>query len=369
MNIQCIFCVLILSKQQFHENEISNVDCTFFQLSSPCATASAASSSSDNDDDQDAPSRYRHGSWSSNSSLGSDDFSSYMQRPMSWTPQSSQSANEDRHFNSRRHMDPSHRHNADSQGSAKKAKLRQLQRQYSNVRKRLEELEQEQEKTQGYRLSQAEKLKLKPLRKLIAEQTRLKRQIRSCRDDESTESLYNASSVEEDAMPGSPGSDSSEVSESLAFLRQDSPRVSFSRGNNNGNHRDLESMRNTMLDIERTLKVQRQIAGRPFELENMTSEQVNFSSWELFAFFWAPLFGGGLHFYGLLCVCYQLLTWFILSVGTRKSRYPISFVAIWRHFWSSRNRRGKISRQIHLRSLPISQKTSQTFQFGMLNFV
>ena len=67
----------------------------------------------------------------------------------------------------------------------------------------------------------------------------------------------------------SPGSDDDEVS---AFKR----KTGHGSTNNNTttNDRDLESMKNSVSDIHQRLKVQRQMAGRPYELENMDQEQV-----------------------------------------------------------------------------------------------
>ena len=58
--------------------------------------------------------------------------------------------------------------------SPKKAKMKHLQRQYSSVRRKLEELEREQEEARGFSLSRAEKLKSKPMQKLMAEMSKLK---------------------------------------------------------------------------------------------------------------------------------------------------------------------------------------------------
>ena len=61
----------------------------------------------------------------------------------------------------------------------RRTKLKKLTRELSSVRKKLEEFEYEFENSPGgYRLSHAEKHKHKPMRKLLGEQSRLKRQIR-----------------------------------------------------------------------------------------------------------------------------------------------------------------------------------------------
>ena len=63
--------------------------------------------------------------------------------------------------------------------SPRRVKLKKLTRELSSVRRKLEELENEFENSPGgYRLSHVEKNKHKPMRKLLNEQSRLKRQIR-----------------------------------------------------------------------------------------------------------------------------------------------------------------------------------------------
>ena len=56
--------------------------------------------------------------------------------------------------------------------------MKHLQRQYSNVRRKLEELEREQEEIRGFSLSRAEKQKSKPMQKLMTEMNRLKVRLR-----------------------------------------------------------------------------------------------------------------------------------------------------------------------------------------------
>ena len=63
--------------------------------------------------------------------------------------------------------------------SPRRIKMKKLTRELHNVKRKLEELENEFENSPGgYRLSHAEKQKHKPMRKLLNEQSRLKRQIR-----------------------------------------------------------------------------------------------------------------------------------------------------------------------------------------------
>ena len=57
--------------------------------------------------------------------------------------------------------------------------MKKLTRELHHVRRKLEELENEFENSPGgYRLSHMEKHKHKPMRKLLSEQSKLKRQIR-----------------------------------------------------------------------------------------------------------------------------------------------------------------------------------------------
>lgn len=65
------------------------------------------------------------------------------------------------------------------QDSPKRTKIKQLSRQLSSVRRKLEDLENEFETSPGgYKLSHFEKHKYKPMRKLLSDQSKLKRQIR-----------------------------------------------------------------------------------------------------------------------------------------------------------------------------------------------
>ena len=87
-------------------------------------------------------------------------------------------------INSKGHLDPSHmpRGQKDPE-SPRRIKLKKLNRELSNIKRKLEELANEFENSPGgYRLSHVEKQKHKPMRKLLSEQSRLKRQIRNCRE-------------------------------------------------------------------------------------------------------------------------------------------------------------------------------------------
>ena len=46
------------------------------------------------------------------------------------------------------------------------------------------------------------------------------------------------------------------------------------RNNNDATNRNLESMRNSLIDVEQRLKAQRAVAGRPYDLDSMTPEQL-----------------------------------------------------------------------------------------------
>ena len=172
-------------------------------------------------------------------------------------------------------------------------------------------MEQEQEETRGYSLSQAEKLKCKSIKKAMTEMSRVKRQIRNCResnfghcvDDDTTNmmqittvapsggdeinnlrsssSSFSAEEIES-VPPASPmsfvggsqsptGSDESEV---LGKTTCTLTTATTAKSNNNDTNRDLESMRHSVREMEERLKAQRQSAERPYDLENMTQEQV-----------------------------------------------------------------------------------------------
>lgn len=65
--------------------------------------------------------------------------------------------------------------------SLRRSKLKSLKRQLSNVRRKLEELELDFQSNQGYKPSQADKQIDQGMRKLMTEQSQLKRQIRNYR--------------------------------------------------------------------------------------------------------------------------------------------------------------------------------------------
>ena len=69
-------------------------------------------------------------------------------------------------------------------------------------------------------------------------------------------------------------SDAGDLERPVGYGRK-SDGVNHLNNNNSKTHsRDLESIRNSVADMTQRLKVQRQMAGRPLELENMTQEQL-----------------------------------------------------------------------------------------------
>jgi hypothetical protein len=46
------------------------------------------------------------------------------------------------------------------------------------------------------------------------------------------------------------------------------------KNNNNSENRNLESMRNSLIDVEQRLKAQRVVAGRPYDLDAMNPDQL-----------------------------------------------------------------------------------------------
>merc|ERR1712223_679534 len=215
-------------------------------------------------------------------------------------------------LNSKRHLDQSHMYrNQKDPESPRSVKLKKLTRELSSVRRKLEELENEFENSPGgYRLSHVEKNKHKPMRKLLNEQSRLKRQIRNCRDSSYGESCDRSSGSEiadiDDESRSDLGISDNEDSNSIisqtmsSLLRKDSSREKTPmmeigilcnnnsnngemsdcltelgmRNNNDATNRNLESMRNSLIDVEQRLKAQRAVAGRPYDLDSMTPEQL-----------------------------------------------------------------------------------------------
>ena len=68
-------------------------------------------------------------------------------------------------------------------------------------------------------------------------------------------------------------SDAGDLERPLGYGRKSGNNMN-NNNNSKANSKDLESMRNSVADMTQRLKVQRQMAGRPLELENMTQEQL-----------------------------------------------------------------------------------------------
>ena len=91
-----------------------------------------------------------------------------------------------------------------------------------------------------------------------------------CESDESCEAAgFCEDSNESNA---SAASVSSGGSSSTATSHQ--PGAAAARNNNSCESRDLESMRNTLIDIEQRLRAQRKMSQRPADLDEMTSDQL-----------------------------------------------------------------------------------------------
>ena len=121
--------------------------------------------------------------------------------------------------------------------------------------------------------------------------SKLQRQIRNCKesnfghavDDDTTTVIHQMTSgapAGEAAETGtnqqsSPGSPMSTTSSSPNSGEDNDFKSSFGNKNRAANgERDVESMRNSVSDMQQRLKVQRQMAGRPQDLQDMTQEQV-----------------------------------------------------------------------------------------------
>ena len=190
-------------------------------------------------------------------------------------------------MNSHRYLDPAHnvvtQRRASDPEALRKGKLRQLRRQLSNVRKKLQDMEIEFESSQGYRPSAAEKQGNKNMRKLMTEQSQIKKQIRVFRDADSyiDEALGTAAEDENSAIDRkirgglNKDSEGDEEEEEEKCDEAASETVKESDGGGKEEKRRcLESMKNSLLDIEALLRAQRQMKSRPAALEEMSSEQL-----------------------------------------------------------------------------------------------
>ena len=148
-----------------------------------------------------------------------------------------------------------------------KSKIKQLTKQLSVVRKKIEEFEAKFEDAHGYRPSQAEKQSNKEVRKMILQQNRLKRQIRICRESGDSginvEDLNNPSPVMSPTRPWSPSC--TDFSSLLNVYSDSSNECTMSV------HGDRGSL---ILQIQEKFDKERRVSGRPEILEEMTADQV-----------------------------------------------------------------------------------------------
>lgn len=206
-------------------------------------------------------------------------------QPLSWMPSAihpeSQTSNESDEFsstrtfgmlNSYKYLDPAHmtsQRRASDPECLRRGKFKSLRRQLSNVRKKLEKLELDFQHNQGFKPSQADKQLDKNMRQLMSEQSQLKRQIKSFKEmDEDTDSVSEFDNSINELIPMTSG---------LVTSEDDDSRLSFESGTTNNNlesSRDLESMRNSLQDIEIQLRAKRKMKGRPNVMEEMTSDQL-----------------------------------------------------------------------------------------------
>jgi len=121
--------------------------------------------------------------------------------------------------------------------SPKKSKQRQLSRQLSSVRKKIEQLEEAFKQRTGYRPSHADKMNDSDLKKMFTEQTRIKKELK----------IYK---------------ENSEVKENV------------SRKSTEAYNKCIVAIRESLLNIEKKLEESRSLKLRPFDLDFMTLEQI-----------------------------------------------------------------------------------------------
>ena len=143
--------------------------------------------------------------------------------------------NSQRHFEPNRHLVSPRR--TPEPDSPRRGKLRQLTKQLSNVRKKLEQVEHEFKQKYGYRPSHGDKLNDKELKYLLSEQTRLKREIKGQKEN------------------------------------TDVPKESLARKNSGGN-KDIGAIKATLEEMLQRLEEGRLAKNRPYETELMTLEQI-----------------------------------------------------------------------------------------------
>lgn len=196
------------------------------------------------------------------------DSQNQMYQPISWEPygvkngENSTEIEYTRHFgliNSRQHLDKSHFSN---EYQEVKSKIKQLSKQLSVVRKKIEDFEVKFEDSHGYKPSQAEKQNNKAIRKLLIQQNRIKRQIRMCRESgDSGVNVDDYSPVTSPSRPWSPCTD-------FSILNV------YSDNSNSSDSNRLDRLRFAVEKIEEKLSKERLENGRPKALEEMTHEQV-----------------------------------------------------------------------------------------------
>lgn len=190
-----------------------------------------------------------------------------MYQPVCWEPYGNIIEHQStRHFgmlNSKQHLD---KHHLSNHNDNSKTKMKQLSKQLSVTRKRIEEFEVKFEEAHGYRPSQAEKQSNKEVRKLILQQNRLKRQIRTFR--ESGDSGIN---LVEDYSPASmsPTRPWSPACSDFASILNVYSEESCSNSIDN-----IDKFKNVVKEIEEKLDAERLACGRPKALDDMSPDQV-----------------------------------------------------------------------------------------------
>eukprot|EP00091_Calanus_sinicus_P002712 TRINITY_DN12807_c0_g1_i1.p1 TRINITY_DN12807_c0_g1~~TRINITY_DN12807_c0_g1_i1.p1 ORF type:complete len:454 (+),score=93.15 TRINITY_DN12807_c0_g1_i1:148-1509(+) len=121
--------------------------------------------------------------------------------------------------------------------SPKKSKQKQLSRQLSSVKRKIEQLEQAFQQRTGYRPSQADKMNDSDLKKMITEQARIKKDLKTYKEN-------------------------SDIKENV--LRKCS----------DGYNKSIVAIRESLVNIEKKLEESRALKLRPFDLDFMSLEQI-----------------------------------------------------------------------------------------------
>jgi len=121
--------------------------------------------------------------------------------------------------------------------SPKKSKQKQLSRQLSSVKRKIEQLEQAFQQRTGYRPSHADKMNDYDLKKMITEQSRIKKDIKTYKEN-------------------------SEVKENVVRKISD------------GYNKSISAIRESLSNIEQKLEESRALKLRPFDLDFMSLEQI-----------------------------------------------------------------------------------------------